>query len=292
MSISVKAGPKEGEEKPKRGDTLRVCPKYIKVDPTNRGRRFARTSEEVRELAESILEHGQRTPVEFRRLEDKTLQLVYGYTRYEAVCLINKELRPDNPLQLRGEIIGCNEEEAFIHNIVENQHRNATSAIDDAHNQRRLREDYGKTNADIVRMYHYKSPNKPGLLEKLLNLSSADQGKVHDGRMSMAQALDILEIPEEERAEVVDETGKVDSDKLTEKKREVRAAQGKKTAKTVKHLRKFFTENKTQSLSPAVRGFCGETLDWLNGKKGDKSMEGAIDRLLNAEATYDKEEAA
>lgn len=286
MSTKVEAG------EVKRGDSFRVWPKHIKVDPTLRGRVKSRTPEEIRELADSILEYGQRTPVEFRRLEDKTLQLVYGYTRYEAICLINKELRPENPLQLRGEVITCNEEEAFIHNIVENQHRNATSPIDDAHNQRRLREDHGKTNAEIMRLYRYKSPNKPGQLEKLLNLSKADQEKIHDGTMPMCQALDLLEIPAEERAELVDETGKVDQEKVTAKKREVRASKGKNTPLSVKHLRKFFAANKEQSLSPAVRKFCADSLDWLTGKKGDGAMENAMDRLLNAEPEYDEEKEA
>ena len=108
----------------------------------------------------------------------------------------------------------------------------------------------------------------------------------------MSQALDLLEIPADERAELVDETGEVDQERVTAKKREVRASKGKNTPLSVKHLRKFFAANEEQSLSPAVRKFCAETLDWLTGKKGDKSMEGAIDRLLNAEPEYDEEKEA
>lgn len=283
MAIKIDAG------EVKRGDSFRVWPAEIKVDPTNRGRIKPRTKEEVRELADSILEFGQRTPVEFRRLADQKLQLVYGYTRYEAICMINTEIQPDKPLQLRGEIVTCNEEEAFIHNIVENQHRNATSPIDDAHNQRRLREDHGKNNAEITRLYRC-SPNKPGQLEKLLLLSSEDQNRVHDGSLSMRAALDLLEIDPSDRAELENEEGELDPAKVAEKKRETRAAKGKHTTLSIKHIRKFLTENKELHLSPAIRKFCGDTLDWLNGKKGDKAMENAMERLLEAKPEYDKEE--
>lgn len=288
MTTKLEAG--KGAEKPIRGETIRVLPKHVIIDPNLRGRVKARTKEEIRELADSILEYGQRTPVEFRKLPDKTLQLTYGYTRFAAIALLNETLA--DPLKVRGEIVSCNEEEAFIHNIVENQHRNATSPIDDAHNQRKLREDHGKTNADIVRLYRYKSPNKPGQLEKLLSLSKSDQNKIHDGTMSMKQALDILEIPENERDDLLGDDGKIDNEKVEKKKTEARAAKGQKTVRSAKHIRKFFNENKDQSLAPATRKFCADFIGWLEGRKGDSAMENAMDRLLQAKPEYDKEKEA
>ena len=277
MAMRIEAG-----EDVKRGDSFRVWPANIKVNPDNRGRVKPRTREEIRELADSILEHGQRTPVEFRRLADNTLELVYGYTRYEAVVMINTEIRPDEPLQLRGEVIRCNEKEAFLHNIVENQHRNATSPIDDAVNQRRLREDHGMKNAEIARLYRC-SPNKPGQLEKLLLLDDEQQEKVHNGELSIRAALDLLEVGPAELAEVTDVNGDIDQEALDEKKREARAARGQNTTRTIKQIRTFFTTERDETKSPHVQRFCKDFLKFLNGQVGDQGLRNALGRLLEAE---------
>ncbi len=272
----------------KRKDMFAINPVSITVDPELRGRSRPRSREEIKHMAENIAEVGQLQPCRVRRLQDKKVQLVAGYNRYQAVLFHNTEIDPGNPILLQCTVTTCNEKEAFLQNVTENAVRYPTTPIDDAQNQRKMREQYGMNNAAIAKFYNC-SPNKPGQLEKLLLLDEKDQDKVHYGTLSVRAALDLLEIDPSDRAELEDEEGELDSEKVSEAKREKRAAQGKNTTKTIKAIRKFLTDNKELHLAPAIRRFCGETLDWLNGKKGDKAMENAIERLHEVKPKYDED---
>jgi ParB-like chromosome segregation protein Spo0J len=48
-------------------------------------------------------------------------------------------------MKLKAKVVIVNDEEAFRRDVVENRERAETSPVDDAHNQRRLREDFGWT---------------------------------------------------------------------------------------------------------------------------------------------------
>jgi len=297
MAIQVKT-----EEKVTRGDMLGVSPFDVVVKPELRGRHVAPDHAVIVERALSMLEYGQLQPVTARRDSEKRIVITAGFTRTEAAQLIRTGFEfegqqyQDENFKLQVRIIECNDEDAFKQNVVENAHRNETSPVDDAHNQNRLRTQYNMNDAAISRLYGYTNQNKVGRLRKLLMLSTEQQAMVHKGTLTVKAALELLEVSEEDRSEVLagatSEEGGVDVNEITEKAREARAARGQHTTRTIKEIRAFFETAKGESLSPDIREFSKSFLAYLNGKKGAQSLENAIDKLYNAEVVYEAEPKA
>lgn len=206
MAITVNVG-KESKTWDK---TIMVNPDNLVINPENRGRHFPPTKEEVADLALTILKDTQLTPVEGRKMHDKRVELTYGFTRAEAVKLIREgftdrdgNFHQDKNFLLKIMVVDINKEEAFMHNIRENVNRKATSPIDDAHNQRKLAENYGKTDAEIARIYGYEDQQKVARYRKLLALNEDAKRLVHEGKMAVSAALDLIALPEEKWAEVI-----------------------------------------------------------------------------------------
>lgn len=199
-----------------------VNPYEIVVQEELRGRAFAPSIEQVIEMAISIMQHGQRQPVECRRLPNKKLQLVLGFTRTAAVRMIRDGFKDadgkewcDPDLKLKTTVVETNEQQAFINNIIENLHRNDLSPMDDAKNQERLRDRNGYTDNDIAKLYGYKHTVKVSRLRKLLQLTNEEQLLVHHRKLSVENAIDLLLVEDPvKRAEIiakaVKENGKVD----------------------------------------------------------------------------------
>lgn len=203
MSISISAGDT------KRGDFFFIDPFQIETREELRGRHIPPTADKIVELAVSILAHGQLQPIQCRRMEGNRLLLTLGFTRMAAIRLIRSGFLDtegiqhcDPEIKIKAVVNDANDETAFIQNVVENAHRNETSAIDDAYNQDRLRDRYGKTDAEIARLYQYRSPGKVGQLRQLLTLSGDVQKRVHSGELSMQAALDMRHLPEPEQIEL------------------------------------------------------------------------------------------
>lgn len=193
----------ETEHEAPRGNNWKVNPFDIEVRPELRGRHFAPTKEEIIKTALTLLQHEQQQAVKCRRLPNNKPLLVFGYTRWEAACLIVKGFEHEgvqyhNPeFALRIEVSDANDETAFIQNIVENCHRNQTSDIDDAHNQQKLRAQNTMSDADITRLYRYNDPTKVGRLKRLLVLPEKLQELNHYGKLTTTAALDILDLTNE-----------------------------------------------------------------------------------------------
>lgn len=206
----------------KRGDLLFVDPFQVQVKEELRGRHKPPTEEAVIKMAMSIVEFGQEVPVECRKIADHKLQLTLGFTRTAAIRLIRTGFtdlegvvhEPDENFRLKVVITDTNDDMAFIRNIVENAHRNATTAMDDAFNQQRLRDKYAKTNAEIARLYQYKGQGMVTRLKKLLGLDSRFQDMVHEGTLSINGALELLDLPAEDRDAALKAATDTDSGKV------------------------------------------------------------------------------
>jgi ParB-like chromosome segregation protein Spo0J len=210
--MKIKAG-----DNVRRGDLFYIDPYQIKVREDLRGRHKPPTDEDVISMAESMLDFGQIEPVEARRLPDQTLELNLGFTRTAAARLIREGFkvqtddgeveRHDADFMLQVKVVDCNDQTAFTRNVVENCHRNMTSPMDDAFNQDRLRNLYGYNDVAIARLYGYPNSSKVSRLHKLLSLDRKVQDLVHagpqDGGMSVQAALDLLELPADQREEAV-----------------------------------------------------------------------------------------
>src|SRR5439155_16635218 len=117
---------------------------------------------------------------------------------------INTALRPENPIKLQCKVVDCNPEEAFIRNIVENNERAETTPVDDAHNQRRLREEFGWSEQRIAEFYK-RSVAYISQLRRTLQLPQPIQQAVARGDMAISAALDLVELPEPARQQAVAE---------------------------------------------------------------------------------------
>lgn len=214
-----------------RKDFFIIDPFDVFVKEGSRGRKYAPEPQTIIERAVSMMDNGQQTPVQARKIEQNRLQLVSGFTRTAAARLIREGFtdlegvfRKDEKFMLKTLLVDANEEKALIDNIIENAHRNDTSPIDDAFNQARLRDQYGKNDTEIAKLYQC-SPIKVGRLRKLLSLSEDVQRRIHDGKMSVSAGLDLLDIPEDKRAEVIatavsKDNGSVDSSEVRNQVRE------------------------------------------------------------------------
>ena len=225
MAATINAG------EVRRGDLWFVDPFQIIVKEELRGRHTPPTEDAIIDMAVSMMDNGQQQPVQCRRLPDKRLQLSLGFTRTAAARLIRHGFtdpdgveRKDEEFMLQVKITDANDQQAFVNNVIENAHRNQTSPIDDAHNQHKLRETYGYTDAQITKLYRYRDENKVGRLRRLLSLPKEVQQMVHGDTMPVKAALELLDLPDDKRDEAIkaatNESGQVVAAKVTRQVRE------------------------------------------------------------------------
>lgn len=315
MAVKINAGDV------KRVDLYHVDPFEVIVREELRGRHTPPTEEQITQMALSMMEHGQRQPVECRKIEGNRLLLVLGFTRNAAARLIRTGFKhpetgedmKDENFRLKTTITDANDKQAFINNVVENAHRNQTSFIDDAKNQHQLRDKYGYNDAEITKLYQYSDKTKVGRLRRLLALPDKAQALVHEGKMTMTTALDILDVSDEtarnerfEQAYADAETnGKVNSAEIRASVRDIlnddhrefdsgsegsteATGNGKKGPKakprTVKEIKKLFQAMKDEEAQDElVQKFCVTMLAWIDGKRKDERVEEAIQALLDGE---------
>lgn len=236
--------------------------------------------------------------------------------------------RKDEKFVLQVKVVDTNDEGAFIRNVVENAQRNNTSPIDDAFNQARLRDRYGFTDTAIAKLYGYANPQKVCRFRKLLALESPLQLLVHKGELGVQPALDLLELPADKRAVAVAaataESGKVNGAEIRTQVREhvinddlkdtneasdapaaepttpasnVAPAPAQSSApksrltRSVREIRQFFEQQVGDSDQPALVRFAEDVLDFINGKKSERSLLNALERVLDAKRQASKKVA-
>lgn len=192
----------ETEKDVDRGELLFIDPDDIAINDSLNGRWEPHSEDEIDQLAESIASEGQLQPVEVRKNGVNQPELVSGYRRYHAIKKLNKGKKAENRIKVKCVVVTANDEEAFRHNITENKNRKSTSPVDDAHNQRRLRDNFGWNDTKIAEFYQ-KSPSYITLLKKILLLPVETQAKVHRGELALNAAALLVELTPEEQAEVL-----------------------------------------------------------------------------------------
>ena len=231
----------------KKRDAFTSLPEDIHADQSKNGRAFPHTEDAIKRRAQSILEHGQKTPVKVRTTVDpesgkKRRELAHGYLRYLAIKHINDNKLSDEPMRIRYEVENLNDEATFIDNIIENLENEQVSALDHAFNQQRLRASYGKNDKDIAEMYH-QPQSKVSQLKRLLVIPSKIQQAVHEGTLPWTVAIDFADMPEDEAIkkfeEAKTEDGKVSTATINEAVRVQRQKQGKGKTRSVREFRKF-----------------------------------------------------
>jgi ParB/RepB/Spo0J family partition protein len=273
----------------KRGDLPQVWPEDLIVNYANRGREFPPSQAAIESLAQSIAESRQLQPVSVTKRHDKQLELIAGFTRYEAIMLLNKQ-NPDNRRRIECKVISGNPEEMLLANIAENRVRNITTAIDDAHNIRRLTEQFHKTDEEIRKIYasdgYAKSPAWLDGVRKLLRLSKEEQLAIHTGAIKASTGLILADIaPEKREAILVDlkTTGKaITATTVTKAARKIDALkQTSLKAAEIKSVWEFIAKAK----QPKLAKLATIVLDWQAGKTPEPDFIGQVKKVLGE---YDK----
>ena len=197
---------------------LAVDPREIIVDFSRRGRKFPPTKEEIIDLAQKMARDGQEEEVKYQKTPDKKIKLIFGFTRYEASMWLVENGHPN--FRLRGSVVECNDKEAIQHNIAENRDRKQTSVIDDAHNQRQLRELCGMSDADIAKDYKVTVAWVTQIRDLLL-YDEDIQLLIHNKKFPVSAAMALMsKTPEDVRKKIITEAtdgdGRVRGPKVTE----------------------------------------------------------------------------
>lgn len=184
-----------------RQDEFLIDPKEIAVDDELNGRWDKHSEADIESMIHSFATEGQLQAVQVRRVQDNRVQLVLGYRRH-AAALLHNQRNPESPMKLRCRVVQVNDEEAFRRNVVENRERKDATPVDDAYNQRRLREQYGWNENQIAEFYHY-SASYVSTLAKLLTLPKKVQRQVHEKKLSVATATAVADLAPTEQEEVL-----------------------------------------------------------------------------------------
>jgi ParB/RepB/Spo0J family partition protein len=270
-----------------RTNLFMMSPQDIVVDATLNTRWQEPTQDRVEELGRDLNERGNRTPVECRPIAGGKVQLVAGYTRHRAALwVVESGLNPE--FKLRVLVFACSEEEALDHNVAENTMRHELSPMDKANIVRRYRDVLGKDDKFIAARLRCV-PSYVGQLAKLLTLPRHLQKKVHDGTIPARAAMNLADLPAEERETIVREAeesgGKITRAKVAAKVRErvAETGEGKRIGRTVGEVRKLFETLTCPGEDPAVASFAGVLVEFIRGTTTDDQMVDAVHRLVRGE---------
>ena len=274
-----------------RGDVFFIDPQEIIVDEKLNGRWTTHDAEAVEDMAKSFEAEGQLQPVQVRKVADNRVQLVLGYRRHRAALLYNQR-HPDSPMKLKCVVVTVNDEEAFRRNIVENKQRAETTPTDDAFNHRRLREEFGWTDARIAEFYGMTS-SYVGLLKKLLMLPTDAQLHVHKRELSVQAAAALADLPAEEQKQALagQQPGESLSKSVVKQVREKKIARGGKQSRSLAEVRSFLEGLTGPAERPQVKDLCDLLLEYIQGRLADDTMAQRLSALF-PERTQEEQGAA
>lgn len=263
-----------------RSDLFHVLPEYLIVDESLNGRYEAHDDETVLELAQSLMEHGQKQPILVRRLDGShQLKVVAGYRRWKAATLVNTKLRPEKPIKLQCRVGEMNEEEAFLANIIENHDRKECGDMDYAFQHRRLRDEHGWDDDRIAKFYR-RSSAWVQQKRKLLGLDTETREQVARGDLTTNAALDVVKLPEKERRQVVEMATNTNGQVDTAAVRAAVRDRGEKRSRTVKEFKDYLAKFTGDDSTEREKSLAADLLAFLAGELTERQMTGRIERLL------------
>jgi len=143
----------------------------------------------LRELAESIKQHGLLQPILVRPLERGKFELVHGERRWRA-CKLIPEKRT-----IRAEIRNVSDKEKIEIQLVENLQRQDLNPIEEAQTFQRLIDEFGYTHEEIGNRIGTSREYVTNKL-RLLNLLPTIREEVRKGNISEGHARAILSLKE------------------------------------------------------------------------------------------------
>lgn len=186
----------------KRGSEYLFPPEDIAIPAEMNGRHDL---PDIEQLIKSIEKYGQLQPVVIRN-DGGIPTLVAGFSRWRAICEINRTRPAGEKMPVRCVPVRCDENQGLLRNIHENRKRNPTTPLDDAYNMQKL-EQMGKSIAEIAEEYGESAQWVSGRLS-LLSLAPEAKQALSSGKMKVTAAIAIAKLAAKAQKEKV-KAGKV-----------------------------------------------------------------------------------
>ena len=280
LTLSAKAG----------DNGIRVDPSAVLINAQLKARFYGADPVHVEELAQKLAREDQEVPCSVRKIkrEDGTfdIELVAGEHRLLAARKINEDpdlraiaeehgnIHPKTKMFMLKVMVSSLElKEAMFLAIDENNLRAATSAIDDAHNQLILKEQFDLTDAEIGSRYKCGAAwiSRMRLLTKL---DDATKKLVHEGKIPVQKGMDMASLNDDQRAEVIEnattEDGEIDTSEITKGTREAANAKKDKEKQVGRNMTEFRKDLKevieNEKSSEAEIDFAKDIMRYITGK--------------------------
>ena len=151
---------------------------------------------EIKQLADSIDENGQISPIVVRKMGEK-FELIVGERRWRATQLLKK-------VTIDAVIIDADEKTSAILSIVENVQREDLNSMEEAESLLRLVNEFGMSHDDVSK-YISKSRTHVTNLIRLNDLSDYGKEQLRMGTITMGHARAVLTLSLDEQSTILRE---------------------------------------------------------------------------------------
>ena len=185
-----------GKTQQKMENKVNDSPLEIQVHKIERNRHQPRKifrEDEIEQLAKSIDENGQISPIVVRELEDR-YELIVGERRWRATQLLNKET-------ISAIIIEADEKTSAILSIVENVQREDLNSMEEAESLQRLITEFNMSHEDVAK-YICKSRAHVTNLIRLNDLCNFVKDQLRLGEITMGHARAVLTLSANEQMRI------------------------------------------------------------------------------------------
>lgn len=185
-----------GKSQQKMENKVNDSPLEIQVHKIERNRHQPRKifrEDEIEQLAKSIDENGQISPIVVRELEDR-YELIVGERRWRATQLLNKET-------ISAIIIEADDKTSAVLSIVENVQREDLNSMEEAESLQRLITEFNMSHEDVAK-YICKSRAHVTNLIRLNDLCDFVKDQLRLGEITMGHARAVLTLSANEQTRV------------------------------------------------------------------------------------------
>ena len=154
---------------------------------------------EIKQLADSINENGQISPIVVRKMGEK-FELIVGERRWRATQLLKKDT-------IDAVIIDADEKTSAVLSIVENVQREDLNSMEEAESLLRLVNEFGMSHDDVSK-YISKSRTHVTNLIRLNDLSDYGKEQLRTGTITMGHARAVLTLSPDEQSRILREAVK------------------------------------------------------------------------------------
>lgn len=172
-------------------------PSSIQVHKIIRNRHQPRKifkEDEIKQLADSIAQNGQISPIVVRKIDDK-FELIVGERRWRATQLLKKNT-------ISAIVIEADEKTSAVLSIVENVQREDLNVMEEAESLKRLIEEFSMNHEDVAR-YICKSRTHVTNLIRLNELCDYAKEQLRMGKINMGHARAVLTLSENDQLRIL-----------------------------------------------------------------------------------------